>query len=205
MQNSSDRWIKPVTLSGQHVTLEPLEAEHASALAEAARDGMLWKLWFTTVPSPEETIEYVNKALAARENEGALAFVVRDNRSAKLIGSTRYCNVDEANQRLEIGYTWYAKRAQRTVVNTECKFLLLRHAFEQLGAIAVEFRTHWHNHRSRDAILRIGAKQDGVLRHHQRNADGAFRDTVVFSIIGPEWPAVRKSLLFKLSAPNGAD
>jgi RimJ/RimL family protein N-acetyltransferase len=204
MQNSSDRWIKPLTLSGQHVTLEPLEVEHAAALADAARDGMLWKLWFTTVPSPEQSDEYVYKAVAARENGGALAFVVRDNRSAKLIGSTRYCNVDETNQRLEIGYTWYAKQAQRTAVNTECKFLLLRHAFEQLGAIAVEFRTHWHNHRSRDAILRLGAKQDGVLRHHQQTADGAFRDTVVFSIIGPEWPAVKKSLLFKLETPGSS-
>ena len=157
------------------MTLEPLEVEHAAALADAAR-----------------------------ENGGALAFVVRDNRSARLIGSTRYCNVDETNQSSEIGYTWYPKQAQRTAVNTECKFLLLRHAFEQLGAIAVELRTHWHNHRSRDAILRLGAKQDGVLRHHQQTADAAFRDTVVFSIIGLEWPAIKKSLLFKLETPNSS-
>jgi RimJ/RimL family protein N-acetyltransferase len=200
MQTSSSRWIEPVTLSGKHVTLQPLGAEHAPALGEAASDGKLWQLWYTSVPSPEETNAYVNKALAARERDGVLAFVVRDNNSDQIIGSTRYCNVDDINRRLEIGNTWYAKRAQRTAINTECKFLLLRHAFEQLDAIAVEFRTHWHNHRSREAILRLGAKQDGVLRHHNRSADGAYRDTVVFSIIHPEWPTVKQSLQFKLES-----
>jgi RimJ/RimL family protein N-acetyltransferase len=128
-----------------------------------------------------------------------MPFVVREKETGKVIGSTRYCNVDEVNQRLEIGYTWYAKSYQRTSVNTECKYLLLTHAFEKLDAIAVEFRTHWHNHASRAAIARLGAKLDGVLRNHQKSADGVYRDTVVFSIINLEWPVVKKSLEYKLS------
>jgi RimJ/RimL family protein N-acetyltransferase len=128
-----------------------------------------------------------------------MPFIVRDKESNKIVGCTRYFNVDEVNHRLEIGYTWYAESVQRTSVNTECKYLLLSHAFEKLDAIAVEFRTHWHNHKSRAAIARLGAKQDGVLRNHQRSADGIYRDTVVFSIINLEWPAVKKSLEFKLN------
>ena len=192
------RWIEPITLTGTKVVLEPLALEHAEGMAEAVKDGELWKLWFTSIPSPEKVEDYIKIALAMRENSGAMPFIVREKESNKIIGSTRYFNVDEISQRLEIGHTWYSESYQRTSVNTECKYLLLSHAFEKLDAIAVEFRTHWHNHKSRAAIARLGAKQDGVLRNHTRTADGIYRDTVVFSIINLEWPAVKQSLLFKL-------
>ncbi len=146
--------------------------------------------------------EYVAAALDMRERLDALPFVVRDNATGDIVGSTRYFNVDAANRRLEIGHTWYARRVQRTPVNTECKLLLLTHAFETLRCIAVEFRTHWFNHASRAAIARLGAKQDGVLRNHQLMADGAKRDTVVFSIIDNEWPAVRAHLAYQLDRPR---
>ena len=196
------RWIEPVTLTGSKVILEPLSLEHLDGLISAVKDGELWKLWFTSIPAPEKAGEYIKTALDMRENAGAMPFVVRDRESNKIIGCTRYFNVDEVNQRLEIGYTWYSESYQRTAANTECKYLLLSHAFEKLDAIAVEFRTHWHNHKSRAAIARLGAKQDGVLRNHQRTADGSYRDTVVFSIINLEWPAVRQSLMFKLNNQN---
>jgi RimJ/RimL family protein N-acetyltransferase len=191
-------WIQPVTLTGEHVILEPLSLEHLEGIKEAVKDGELWKLWFTSVPSPETAEATIKTALELRENAGWMPFVVREKSTRKIIGSTRYCNVDEVNQRLEIGYTWYSESFQRTIVNTECKYLLLSHAFEKLAAIAVEFRTHWHNHKSRAAIARLGAKQDGVLRNHQKGPDGMYRDTVVFSIINLEWPVVKKSLEFKL-------
>ncbi len=193
------RWIEPVTLTGLKVILEPLSLEHLDGLISAVKDGELWKLWFTSIPSPEKAGEYIKTALGMRENAGAMPFIVRDRESNKIIGCTRYFNVDEVNQRLEIGYTWYSESYQQTAANTECKYLLLSHAFEKLDAIAVEFRTHWHNHKSRAAIARLGAKQDGVLRNHQKTADGSYRDTVVFSIINLEWPAVRQSLMFKLN------
>ena len=196
------RWIEPVTLTGSKVILEPLSLEHLDGLISAVKDGELWKLWFTSIPAPEKAEEYIKTALGMRENAGAMPFIVRDRESNKIIGCTRYFNVDEVNQRLEIGYTWYSESYQRTAANTECKYLLLSHAFEKLDAIAVEFRTHWHNHKSRAAIARLGAKQDGVLRNHQRTADGSYRDTVVFSIINLEWPAVRQSLMFKLNNQN---
>ena len=193
------RWIEPITLTGDKVTLEPLTFEHANGMREAVKDGELWKLWFTSIPAPEKVEGYIGRALEMRAKAGAMPFIVRDKDSSTIIGCTRYFNVDEENHRLEIGYTWYAERYQRTAVNTECKYLLLTHAFETLESIAVEFRTHWHNHKSRAAIARLGAKQDGVLRNHQRSADGVYRDTVVFSIINQEWPAVKKSLEFKLN------
>lgn len=196
-QQTSQRWIEPVSLEGQHVILEALKSEHVEALKKAAADGELWRLWHTSVPAPEDTADYVAKALAMRQ-DGAMPFIVRHRESDDIIGSTRYCNVDEANRRLEIGFTWYAKRFQRTAVNTECKLLLMQHAFETLDAIAVEYRTHWHNHASRAAIARLGAKQDGVLRNHQLMPDGSYRDTVVFSVINLEWPSVRRSLRFRL-------
>ena len=194
------RWIEPVTFNGTNVILEPLTMEHADELRIAVQDGELWKLWFTSIPSPETVEEYIQKALDMRENAGAMPFIIREKEAGKIIGCTRYFNVDETNQRLEIGYTWYSESYQRTSVNTECKYLLLTHAFEKLDAIAVEFRTHWHNHRSRAAIARLGAKQDGVLRNHTRSADGVYRDTAVFSIINLEWSAVKKSLEFKLTS-----
>jgi RimJ/RimL family protein N-acetyltransferase len=192
------RWIEPVTLLGSRVLLEPLSLEHLDGMIAAVKDGELWNLWYTSIPSPEKAEGYIKTALDMRENAGALPFIIRDRESNTIIGCTRYFNVDEVNQRLEIGHTWYSESYQRTAANTESKYLLLSHAFEELNAIAVEFRTHWHNHKSRAAIARLGAKQDGVLRNHTRSADGIYRDTVVFSIIDLEWPAVKLSLQFKL-------
>ena len=198
------RFIEPITLAGAYATLEPLAREHEAAIRRAAADGELWDLWFTSVPRPDNTSEWLDIALDMRDRLGAMPFVVRDGQSGDIVGSTRYFNVDAANRRLEIGHTWYAKRAQRTAINTECKLLLLTHAFEALRCIAVEFRTHWFNHRSREAILRLGAKQDGVLRNHQVLADGSKRDTVVFSIIDGEWPAVKRNLQWLLERPRRA-
>ena len=196
------RFIEPVTLRGAHVTLEPLAHEHLDAIRAAAADGELWNLWYTSVPAPEKAPQWLAATLQMRERDGALPFVVRDNATGDVVGSTRYFNVDAVNRRLEIGHTWYAKRVQRTAANTECKLLLLTHAFETLRCIAVEFRTHWFNHASRAAILRLGAKQDGVLRNHQLLPDGSKRDTVVFSILDGEWPAVKRHLRFLLERPR---
>lgn len=196
------RFIEPVTLTGAHATLLPLERGHVDALADAAADGELWRLWYTSVAPPERMGAYVEAALAMRERQDAMPFVVRDNASGDIVGCTRMFNVDAANRRLEIGYTWYARRVQRTRLNTECKLLLLGHAFDVLHCIAVEFRTHWFNHASREAIARLGAKQDGVLRNHHLMPDGSMRDTVVFSIIDGEWPAVRQHLRWQLDRPR---
>jgi len=195
-------FIEPVTLIGKHATLQPLAREHEAALQQAAADGELWRLWYTSIAAPERMGEYVATALDMRERLGAMPFVVVDNATGDIVGSSRYFNVDAANRRLEIGHTWYAKRAQRTAINTECKLLLLTHAFEQLECIAVEFRTHWFNHASRAAIARLGAKQDGVLRNHQLLPDGSKRDTVVFSIIDAEWVSVKRHLTFLLEQPR---
>lgn len=192
------RWIEPVTLAGQHVRLEPLALEHAAGLAAAAADGELWKLWYTSVPEPDQTRAYIETALAQRDTQGWCPFVVKDAAS-EIVGSTRYMNVDEKNRRLEIGTTFYAKRVQRSALNTEAKLLLLGHAFDRLGAIAVEFRTHFMNQASRAAIARLGAKQDGILRNHSVGREGELRDTVVFSILPGEWPAVRANLQYKLA------
>ncbi len=194
----NNHWLYETTFKGNRVTLAPLKREHAAELLEAAADGELWNLWYTSVPNNETITAYLDHAFTEQANGRALPFVVIENTTQKIIGSTRYCNADNANHRLEIGYTWYAKTFQRTDVNTECKLLLLNHAFEALGSIAVEFRTHWHNQASRAAIARLGAKQDGILRNHQKNAEGIYRDTVVFSIIDQEWPTVKKNLEFKM-------
>lgn len=191
-------WLTETILEGNLVTLTPLKPEHRSALLEASTDGELWKLWYTSVPSKDSIDAYLEYAFSEQVAERALLFAVVDKQTQKIIGSTRYCNADNLNHRVEIGYTWYAKSYQRTGINTECKYLLLQHAFENLNAIAVEFRTHWHNQASRAAIARLGAKQDGILRNHQKNADGVYRDTVVFSIINLEWPAVKKGIEYKM-------
>jgi len=202
MSAAPPRFVAPVTLTGRHATLEPLEAAHAPDIARAVTDGELWRLWYTSVPAPERVGEWLATALDMRDRQGALPFAVRSNATGEIVGSTRYFNVDAAHRRLEIGHTWYARRVQRTALNTECKLLLLRHAFESLGCIAVEFRTHWFNHASRAAIARLGAKQDGVLRNHQLMPDGSRRDTVVFSIVDGEWPAVRRHLEHLLDRPG---
>jgi len=191
-------FVEPVALEGRHVRIEPLAHEHAEGVRAAAADGELWRLWYTSVPAPDKTTEWIDIALDMRDRLGAMPFVVRERASGDIVGATRYFNVDAANRRLEIGHTWYAKRVQRTAVNTECKLLLLTHAFEALGCIAVEFRTSSFNSQSREAIARLGAKQDGILRSHQILPDGTLRDTVVFSIIAPEWPAVKRHLVFRL-------
>ena len=191
--------IKSEFLTGDYIVLEPMTLEHTAALSLAAADGELWTLWYTSVPQPDEMKLYIETALASEKAGEALAFVVRDTHSGEIIGSTRICRWDQKNRRLEIGYTWYAKRAQRTGVNSEAKLLLLQYAFETLDVMAVEFRTHWCNQTSREAITRLGAKQDGVLRNHQLLADGTVRDTVIYSIIDSEWPWVKENLLARLS------
>ncbi|MPR33711.1 GNAT family N-acetyltransferase [Salmonirosea aquatica] len=191
-------WLNPIQLEGQKVDLVPLEKSHRDDLLLAAADGELWNIWYTSVPSESTIDKYLETALQEQADGKSLPFVVVDREKGTLIGTTRYCNAEPEHRRLEIGYTWYAKSFQRTGVNTECKYLLLRHAFESLDTIAVEFRTNWFNYRSRNAILRLGAKQDGVLRNHRIDKDGILRDTVVFSIIQPEWKTVKRSLEYEM-------
>jgi RimJ/RimL family protein N-acetyltransferase len=191
--------LEPVTLTGELVTLSPLAAGDAAGLAAAAGDGRLWELWYTAVPTPEAMADDVARRLAARDAGTALPFTVRRTDTGAVIGSTNYLDIDAETPRLEIGGTWNAVSAQRTGTNAESKMLLLGHAFEVLGCLAVEFRTHWHNVQSRTAIARLGAKQDGVLRNHRRLPDGSLRDTVVFSVTDVEWPAVRAGLRHRLA------
>ncbi|WP_369045247.1 GNAT family N-acetyltransferase [Sinomonas sp. P10A9] len=187
-------FLEPVTLSGRLVTLEPLSSDHCAALEDAVRDGELWKLWYTSVPRPEDMAAEIERRLALMEAGSMLPFATRRVSDGRIIGMTTYMNVDAANRRVEIGSTWNATSAQGTGTNPESKLLLLRHAFETLDCIAVEFRTHWMNRQSRAAIERLGAKQDGVLRSHQLMPDGSLRDTVVYSLIASEWHMVRNGL-----------
>lgn len=193
----------PVTLTGTHVRLEPLRAEHHDALVQAVRDGQLWQLWYTAIPTPEGMAAEIERRLQLQAQGGMCPFAVIDPANNQAVGMTTYMNIDAANRRVEIGSTWYRQSVQRTPLNTEAKRLLLAHAFEQLNCIAVEFRTHFFNHQSRRAIERLGAKLDGVLRSHQINPHplgaGALRDTCVYSIIASEWPNVRTHLDFQLS------
>jgi N-acetyltransferase len=185
---------RPVTLEGNGVRLEPLAREHRDAIAKAAADGELWKLWFTSVPEPEQTDAYISQALAGMEAGHMLPFVVRELSSGAIVGATRYHDVIKPSDRVEIGYTWYAKRWQRSHVNTACKLLLLAHAFDALGCKVVGLRTDNFNFASQRAIEALGAKKDGVIRHHQPRRDGTVRDTVMYSILASEWPDVRKHL-----------
>ena len=190
-----------VTLSGQHVQLVPLRPEHHNDLVEATCDGELWKLWYTAIPSPEGMATEIQRRLGLQKAGSMLPFAVL-NAHGQAVGMTTYMNIDAANRRVEIGSTWYRRSVQRTALNTEAKRLLLAHAFDTLNCIAVEFRTHWFNHASRRGIERLGAKLDGVLRSHQINphpdAQGALRDTCVYSIVANEWPSVRAHLDFQL-------
>lgn len=192
-------WLKPVTLEGDIVRLIPLNLSHRQAILDAAADGNLWDLWFTSVPSVKTIDQYLNEALETQQFQKALPFAVVFKNENKIIGSTRFCNAETEHLRLEIGYTWYAKSHQRSKVNAECKYLLLSHAFEQLKCIAVEFRTHFHNFNSRRAIEALGARQDGVLRNHRIDAEQRIRDTVVFSILNTEWETVKTGLLHRLN------
>jgi RimJ/RimL family protein N-acetyltransferase len=192
------QWIDKVQLEGRRVKLVPLEASHGDVLLKAASDGKLWELWFTSVPSPNTIGIYIEKALEQKEKGFGFPFVVLDKAINEVVGSTRYYNLQPMHRRLEIGYTWYAVGSQRTGVNTEAKLLLLEYAFETLNCIAVQFKTDWHNIRSRAAIERLGAKQDGVLRNHRLNNDGSYRDTVIYSITDHEWSSVKGFLEQKL-------
>ena len=191
-------FFQPVTLTGDLVTLEPLSTDHIDGLVAAAQDGELWKLWYTSVARPEAMAADVERRLAAQQAGSMLPFTARRSDSGQIIGMTTYMNADAVNRRVEIGSTWNAKSAQRSGSNTESKLLLLGHAFQTLDCIAVEFRTHWLNQQSRAAIAKLGAKQDGVLRSHSIASDGTLRDTVVFSIIAIEWPAIRGELRRRL-------
>jgi RimJ/RimL family protein N-acetyltransferase len=191
-------WLEPTTLRGAHARLEPLSHDQRDGLTEAVRDGELWKLWYTSVPSPEDMTKEIDRRLGLQAAGSMLPFTVFDAHG-KIAGMTTYMNVDAANRRVEIGSTWYAKRVQRSAVNTQCKLLLLTHAFEKLDCIAVEFRTHFFNQQSRRGIERLGAKQDGILRNHVIAPNGTLRDTVVFSIIASEWPTVKAHLNYQLN------
>ena len=192
------QFLSPITLKGHFANIEPLSLEHHDALIAAVSDGKLWKLWYTSIPKPENMRAEIERRLHLQQQGSMLPFVIRRNDTGALCGMTTYMNADAANRRVEIGSTWYAASAQRTGINTECKLMMLTHAFEDMHCIAVEFRTHWMNQQSRAAITRLGAKQDGILRNHQRMPDGSLRDTVVFSIIESEWPSVRRHLQYKL-------
>ncbi len=191
-------WPDLVTLSGTHARLEPLAPRHCEDLVEAVADGELWRLWYTKIPSPVEMAAEIERRLALRAAGSMLPFAVIEPASGRAVGMTTYMNIDAVNRRVEIGSTWYRRSVQRAPLNTQCKLLLLGHAFESLECIAVEFRTHFFNHPSRRAIERLGAKLDGIMRNHIRMPDGTLRDTCVYTIIAPEWPTVRRHLTFQL-------
>lgn len=193
---------RPVTLEGHGVRLVPLTRDHAAGLRTAAADGELWNLRVTSVPEPGQTESYVDQALKGRDDGHMLPFAVIDATSGAVLGSTRYHDIVPAVARLEIGYTWYAGCRQRTHVNTACRLLLLEHAFDALGAAVVGWRTDNYNHASQRAIERLGARRDGVIRHHAPRRDGTVRDTVMYSMLAGEWPEVRAHLLYQLRRPR---
>jgi len=195
---SAPRIVEPITLRGEFARLEPLCREHQAGLVDAVRDGELWKLWYTGVPEPGQMAAEIGRRLGLQAAGSMLPFTVFDA-ADRIVGMTTYMNVDSTHQRVEIGSTWYAASVQRTALNTQCKRLLLAHAFDTLDCIAVEFRTHRFNSASRRAIERLGAQLDGILRNHQRATNGTLRDTAVYSITAAEWPTVRAHLDFQLS------
>jgi RimJ/RimL family protein N-acetyltransferase len=188
-----------VTLAGRHASLVPLSRTHLADLTEAVKDGELWNLWYTSVPSPEGMGAEIDRRLELQRLGAMVPFAVIAADSGQAVGMTTYMHIDAANQRLEIGSTWYRRRVQRTGINTECKLMLLTHAFERLNCIAVEFRTHFFNRQSRAGIERLGAKLDGILRQHMMGRDGTLRDTCVYSIIDAEWATVKTHLQAKLA------
>ena len=194
-------WPEPIELRGTHAALRPLVREHHDGLVEAVRDGELWRLWYTSVPSPERMAAEIERRLGLQAQGSMLPFTVFDA-SGRVAGMTTYMNIDATHKRVEIGSTWTAQRVQRTPLNTDCKRMLLAHAFETLNCIAVEFRTHRLNTQSRRAIERLGAQLDGVLRAHSRASDGTLRDTAAYSITAAEWPAVKSHLTWQLARPR---
>ena len=190
---------RPTVLEGHGVRLEPLAREHHNGLVAAASDGDLWNLWFTSVPEPGQAHAYISAALAGQDAGHMLPWSVIDIASGAIVGSTRFHDIVPAVDRVEIGYTWYARRCQKTHVNTACKLLLLGHAFDELGCAVVGFRTDNFNFASQQAIAALGAKKDGVIRHHQARRDGTVRDTVMFSILAAEWPDVKRHLEWRLA------
>ena len=191
--------VSPVTLEGHGVRLEPLAPAHEAGLAAAVADGRLWELWYTAVPEPDRVANYIADALAGQAAGHMLPWAVRELATGEVVGSTRYHDVVAPIDRVEIGYTWYAKRWQRSHVNTACKRLLLGHAFDALGCAVVGLRTDNFNFRSQRAIEALGAKRDGVLRHHQARRDGSARDSVMYSILRAEWPDVQRHLELRLA------
>jgi RimJ/RimL family protein N-acetyltransferase len=189
---------KPIVLEGHSIRLEPLSPEHYDGLVAAASDGNLWDLWFTSVPTPGATLTYIVDAARGQTDGHMLPWAVRDLATNTIVGSTRYHDIVPAIDRVEIGYTWYAERCQRTNVNTTCKLLLLAHAFDTLGCEVVGLRTDNFNFRSQQAIEALGAKKDGILRHHQARRDGTVRDSVMYSIVKSEWPDVKRHLELRL-------
>ncbi|HET6462334.1 MAG TPA: GNAT family protein [Candidatus Krumholzibacteria bacterium] len=191
--------LQPITLEGRRVRLEPMTLEHEADLGAAASDGKLWEFWFTAVPAPDQTRTYITTALQGQKDGSMLSWVVRELSEGKIIGSTRYHDIVAAVDRVEIGYTWYAKRWQRSHVNTSCKLLLLGHAFDTLGCKVVGLRTDNFNFASQRAIEALGAKKDGVIRHHAARKDGSARDTVIYSILAKEWPDMKRHLELRLA------
>ena len=191
--------VRPTQLEGNGVRLEPLTLDHERDLRIASQDGELWKLFFTSVPEPANTRKYIEDALKGRERGDMLPWAVRELKSGEIVGSTRYHDIVPAADRVEIGYTWYAQRCQRTHVNTACKLLLMEFAFDEIGCQVVGWRTDNFNFRSQKAIEALGAKKDGVIRHHAPRRDGSIRDTVMYSVLKGEWPDVKRHLEFRLS------
>ncbi len=197
-ESQNHDWIKPVTLKGKYVTLVPLLAEHATELGEALKDGELWNIWYLYLPKPNEILSAVNNYLSWQEAGNFIPFAVIDNRTSKVVGMTGYFKMFANIRRLDIGWTWYRKSAQKTNINTESKILLLTHAFEVLSATVVSFGVNWFNKNSKKAVERLGAKLDGVLRNHVRMPNGIICDYCMYSIIDREWPAIKNHLNTKL-------
>ena len=196
--------IQPVSLKGQGVWLVPLSPDHHDALVSAVRDGELWRLWYTSIPDPAGMAAEIERRLALQAAGSMLPFTVLEQPGGRVVGMTTYMNIDAVHRRVEVGSTWYARGVQRSALNTEAKLLLFAHAFDDLGCIAVELRTHVLNQQSRRAIERLGARLDGVLRNHQRASDGSLRDTCCYSVTMAEWPAVRSHLRWKLEQTREA-
>lgn len=199
MQSAVSTWVVPTILTHPLVRLVPLEESHLADLAAAAVEGSLWRSWYSGVPGPGTTAGWIREALAEREEHGACPFSIVEQETNRIVGSTRFFNVDSDNRALEIGHTWLAASMQGRGLNLATKLLMLTYAFDELGAMRVEFRAHCHNHTARTALERLGAQQDGVLRRHRRLPDGSFRDTIVYSVLADEWPAVRTRLLERLA------